>query len=173
MTEAKIVGGSEADRSKLLELHEEYLVANGKFDWPAIEPIWSEEPHATFFNLNGHTYNGAEHWSRLWAFYIKNVKGSYWTPFDIGGEIKGDMAVIWCHRHSQRNWVGTTAAAAARHPLPGPGLRQPLDDGVPQGERAVARDPRPFLGRRFRASGRAEFKRPAGRIIRGGYRRRR
>ena len=32
MTEAKIVGGSEADRRKLLELHEEYLVANGKFD---------------------------------------------------------------------------------------------------------------------------------------------
>jgi ketosteroid isomerase-like protein len=109
MTDAKIVGGSEADRSKLLDLHEEYLVANGKFDWLGIKPMWSEEPHATFFNLNGHTYKGAEHWSRLWAFYIKNVKGSYWTPFDIGGEIKGEMAVIWCHRRSQRNWVGTTA----------------------------------------------------------------
>ena len=87
MTEAKIVGGSEADRQKLLALHEEYLVANGKFDWPAIEPIWSQAPHATFFNLNGHTYNGAAHWSRLWAFYIQNVKGSYWTPYDIGGEV--------------------------------------------------------------------------------------
>jgi hypothetical protein len=171
MTDAKIVGGSEADRSKLLELHEEYLVANGKFDWPAIKPLWSEEPHATFFNLNGHTYKGAEHWSRLWAFYIKNVKGSYWTPFDIGGEIKGDMAVIWCHRHSQRNWDG--GRAAARHPLPGPGLRQPLDDGVPQGERPVARDPRPFLGGRFgRAAGRS-LKGRRDRIIRGGYPRRR
>src|SRR5690242_21555537 len=37
MTEAKIVGGSEADRRKLLELHEQYLVANGKFDWPGID----------------------------------------------------------------------------------------------------------------------------------------
>ncbi len=37
------------------------------------------------------------------------MKGSYWTPFDIGGEVKGDMAVVWCHRHSQRNWVGTAA----------------------------------------------------------------
>jgi ketosteroid isomerase-like protein len=110
MTEAKITGGSEADRSKLLALHEEYLVANGKFDWPAIKPIWSEEPHATFFNLNGHTYNGAAHWSRLWDFYGKNVKGSYWTPYDIGGEVRGDMAVIWCHRKCRRNWVGTTAA---------------------------------------------------------------
>ena len=107
MTEAKIVGGSVADRQKLLALHEDYLVANGKFDWPAIEPIWSQAPHATFFNLNGHTYNGAAHWSRLWAFYIQNVKGSYWTPYEIGGEVGGDMAVIWCHRRCKREWVGT------------------------------------------------------------------
>jgi hypothetical protein len=107
MSEARIVGGTESDRKKLLELQDEYLVANGKFDWPGIEHIWSEEPHATFFNLNGHTYNGAAHWSRLWAFYGKNVKASYWTPFDVGGEIRGDMAVLWCHRHSQRNWTGS------------------------------------------------------------------
>ena len=106
MTEAKIVGGTDADCKILLDLHEEYLVANGKFDWPAIEPIWSKAPHATFFNLNGHTYNGAAHWSRLWAFYIQNVKGSYWTPYDIGGEIGTGMAVVWCHRRSQRNWTG-------------------------------------------------------------------
>ena len=42
----KIIGGSESDRRTLLELHERYLVANGKFDWPAIEPIWSKQPHA-------------------------------------------------------------------------------------------------------------------------------
>jgi hypothetical protein len=107
MSEVRLRGGTESDRKKLLQLHEEYLVANGKFDWDGIKHIWSAEPEATFFNLNGHTYNGAEHWSRLWAFYVKNVKGSYWTPFDVGGEIHGDMAVIWCHRDSQRNWVGT------------------------------------------------------------------
>lgn len=109
MDTAGIVGGSQSEREHLLELHEQYLVANGKFDWPGIEPIWSRAPHATFFNLNGHTYKGADHWRRLWAFYIQNVKGSYWTPFDIGGEIKGDMAVIWCQRRSQRNWVGAGA----------------------------------------------------------------
>jgi SnoaL-like domain len=107
MTEAKIVGGTETDAKALLDLHEQYLVANGKFDWPAIAPIWSEAPHAIFFNLNGHTYKGAAHWSRLWAFYIQNVKGSYWTPYDIGGEIGADMAVIWCQRRSQREWTGT------------------------------------------------------------------
>ena len=39
-----IVGGTEAERKNLLDLHEQYLVANGKFDWPGIEPIWSEAP---------------------------------------------------------------------------------------------------------------------------------
>ncbi len=106
-SEARISGGSDADRKALLALHERYLVANGTFDWPAIKPLWSEAPHATFFNLNGHTYNGAAHWSRLWAFYGKNVKGSYWTPYDVGGEIGGDMAVIWCHRRCRREWTGT------------------------------------------------------------------
>ena len=106
MTEAKIVGGSEADRSKLLELHEEYLVANGKFDWPAIKHIWSEEPHATFFNLNGHTYKGRDHWIRLWKFYGQNVASTYWTPFDIGGVVTGDLGVVWCHRKTRRQWTG-------------------------------------------------------------------
>jgi hypothetical protein len=105
-SEAKLLGGSESDRKKLLQLHEEYLVANGKFDWDAIEPIWSARPEATFFNLNGHTYNGPEHWSRLWAFYKQNVKGSYWRPFDIGGMVTDQMAVIWCHRDCRREWVG-------------------------------------------------------------------
>src|SRR5258708_16405878 len=108
MTEAKIIGGSDADREKLLELHETYLVANGKFDWPAIKPIWSEEPHATFFNLNGHTYHGAAHWSRLWDFYGKNVKGSYWTPYDIGGGGTREMAGSWWHPQCPRHPGGTT-----------------------------------------------------------------
>ena len=109
VNDAKIIGGTQDDRKKLLELHEAYLVANGKFDWPAIEPIWSKQPHARFFNLNGHTYQGAEHWSRLWAFYGKNVKGSYWTPYEIGGEISGNMAVVWCHRRGSRNWIGSNS----------------------------------------------------------------
>ena len=29
------------------------------------------------------------------AFYIQNVKGSYWTPYDIGGEIGIAIAVVW------------------------------------------------------------------------------
>lgn len=106
MTEAQIAGGSDDDRKKLLELHEQYLVANGKFDWPGIENIWSEAPHATFFNLNGHTYKGSDHWTRLWQFYEHNVKSSYWTPFDIGGVVSDGLAVVWCERHTRSEWVG-------------------------------------------------------------------
>ena len=106
MSEAKLVGGSEADRKELLRLLNEYIEANASFDLDKLQPIWSEIPEATFFNLNGHTYNGAAHWRRLWQFYKQNVKGSYWTPFDIGGVITDDMAVIWCHRDTHRNWVG-------------------------------------------------------------------
>jgi hypothetical protein len=107
LSDAKLVGGSEADRRQLLQLLDRYIVANGHFDWDGIRPMWSALPEATFFNLNGHTYNGADHWSRLWAFYKQNVKGSYWTPFDIGGVITGEMAVIWCRRETRRHWVGT------------------------------------------------------------------
>jgi hypothetical protein len=106
LSPAKLVGGSEGDRRRLLELLEEYIVANGHFDWDKLQPMWSTLPQATFYNLNGHTYNGADHWRRLWAFYKQNVEGSYWTPFDIGGVITGDMAVIWCHRDTHRQWVG-------------------------------------------------------------------
>ena len=54
MPEAKIVGGSEADRKKLLQLHEEYLVANGEFDWPGIEPSSWESLRRTKVFLKAH-----------------------------------------------------------------------------------------------------------------------
>ncbi len=113
--EAKLVGGSESDRKKLLQLLDDYIEANRKFDWDELQPIWSELPEATFYNLNGHTYNGAQHWRDLWSYYRKNVKGSYWTPFDIGGVITGEMAVIWCHRDCHRQWVGRDAPPREIH----------------------------------------------------------
>jgi ketosteroid isomerase-like protein len=90
-----------------MQLHEDYIDANARFDWQKLTPIWSSAPEATFFNLNGHTYNGREHWVRLWKYYVQHVKSSYWRPFDIGGFVGGDMAVVWCHRKTQRNWTGT------------------------------------------------------------------
>ena len=106
MDQTALVGGSEEDRAALLRLHESYIDVNTRFDWVGLEPIWSEAPEATFFNLNGHTYNGRDHWIRLWKYYVRNVQSSYWTPFDIGGVVTGDLATIWCHRRTSRNWTG-------------------------------------------------------------------
>lgn len=106
MDEGKLVGGTAEDRSALLRLHEDYLDANARFDWEKLQNIWSGAPEAVFFNLNGHTYNGREHWTRLWKFYGQNVQSSYWTPYDLGGVVSDDLAVIWCHRRTKRRWTG-------------------------------------------------------------------
>src|SRR6516225_1631301 len=106
MPEANLVGGSQRDRERLLRLHENYIEANASFDREKLDPIWSKAPEAVFFNLNGHTYRGREHWLKLWEFYGKNVQSSHWTPFDLGGVVSGDMAVIWCHRRTRRHWTG-------------------------------------------------------------------
>ena len=106
MTETNLVGGSADDHQRLLQLHADYIDVNARFDWDGLEPIWSAAPEATFFNLNGHTYRGRDHWIRLWKFYGQNVQSSYWTPYDIGGVVSADQAVIWCHRSTQRTWTG-------------------------------------------------------------------
>jgi ketosteroid isomerase-like protein len=106
MDEAKLVGGTPEDRRRLLERMEEYLDANGRFDWEMLQDIWSGAPEAVFFNLNGHTYKGRAHWTRLWQYYKNNVASGYWTPFEIGGVVNDELAVIWCERQTRSEWVG-------------------------------------------------------------------
>ena len=106
MSESNLVGGSKSDREQILKLHADYIDANARFDRDMLDPIWSKAPEALFFNLNGHTYKGREHWTRLWKFYIQNVQSGYWTPYDIGGTVTGDLAVVWCHRNTRRQWTG-------------------------------------------------------------------
>ena len=92
MSDNNLVGGSERDRELILKLHADYIDANSSFDWHKLEPIWSPAREALFFNLNGHTYRGRDHWIQLWKFYAQNVRSSYWTPFDLGGMVSDDMA---------------------------------------------------------------------------------
>jgi ketosteroid isomerase-like protein len=106
MDETQLVGGTAEDRARLLERMDEYLDANGRFDWEQLQDIWSGAPEAVFFNLNGHTYKGRAHWTRLWQYYKDNVASGYWTPFEVGGVINGDLAVIWCERQTRSEWVG-------------------------------------------------------------------
>ena len=66
MAEARLTGGSEADRNEILRLHERYIDVNTRFDWQNLQPLFSAAPEAAYFNLNGHTYNTRDHWTRLW-----------------------------------------------------------------------------------------------------------
>jgi ketosteroid isomerase-like protein len=104
MSAVRLNGGSAADQKRILERLDEYLVANANFDSAAVQHIWSGAADAVFFNLNGHTYHGREHWARLWQYYRDKVESSYWTPFDIGGVVGADLAVVWCHRHTRSEW---------------------------------------------------------------------
>ena len=106
MDETKLVGGRPEDRRRVLERMDQYLDLNGRFDWEALQELWSAAPGSVFFNLNGHTYKGREHWTRLWQYYKNNVASGYWVPFDIGGVIDGGLAVVWCERHTRSEWVG-------------------------------------------------------------------
>src|SRR5260370_21301818 len=115
MLEVNVVGGSERDRGQILKLHADYIDANARFDWGKLEPIWSPAPEAVFFNLNGHTYKGREHWVRPWKFYGQNVQASYWTPFDLRVVVSDHIAVIWCHRRTKRP---STAPPPPPHHLP-------------------------------------------------------
>lgn len=115
MTDAGLIGGSAADRETLLALHDAYLEANASFDWQALEGIWSGSDRATYFNLNGHTYAGREHWIRLWKFYAGKLETGAWTPYDIGGTVGDTLAVIWCHRKTRLRWTGEGERPSALH----------------------------------------------------------
>jgi ketosteroid isomerase-like protein len=116
MSEADLVGGTEADRKKVHDQFLLYLESNSKFDWDTLrDKIWSGAPEATYFNLNGHTYNGRDHWIRLWQYYKQHMQTGEWIPYDIGGVVGDDVAVVWCHRKTQLKWVGTDPRPGQRH----------------------------------------------------------
>lgn len=99
-------GGADADRTRVLEVHQAYLDANASFDGAALRTIWSDDATNVFFNLNGHTYVGLDHWLRLWDHYRIRLGTGTWTPEDVKVVIRGDMAVVTCHRHSPTAWIG-------------------------------------------------------------------
>jgi hypothetical protein len=108
-------GGSEADHERILAAHDAYLRANAVFDWPALRAIWSDDPTNVFFNMNGHTYVGLEHWTRLWRHYAAHKESGWWEPFDVKVIVRHDMAVVTCHRRTMTRWRPETGAPDAGH----------------------------------------------------------
>jgi ketosteroid isomerase-like protein len=116
LSNAKLIGGSAADRDAILAQFRDYLVANTNYDGAALQAIWSDAPEATFFNLNGHVYRGRAHWLRLWDYYRSRVSNSVWEPYDIAGTVSDDLAVVWCLRRTFYKWVGDGPLDAGRRP---------------------------------------------------------
>jgi hypothetical protein len=108
-------GGSEADRQRVLELQQEYLRANSAFDWVGLDKIWSHAPTNVYFNMNGHTYVGLAHWTALWKYYRERIETGLWEPYDVKVVIRGDMAMVTCHRRTQRRWKGAEAERPPEH----------------------------------------------------------
>ena len=110
MNDVKLAGGSESDREAVLACQQAYLDANATFDWPRLEAgIFSAAPSARFFNMNGHTYKGRDHWVSLWKYYGGQAQTGQWKAFDIGGTIGADVAVLWCERNTAMRWTGDDA----------------------------------------------------------------
>jgi hypothetical protein len=141
-----LTGGTAADRSAILDKFRAYLVANADMDWQSLQPIWSNAPEATFFNLNGHTYRGRAHWTTLWKYYQPRVSNGVWEPFDLGGMVTGEMAVLWCHRRTWYKWVGDGPMDEGRRPERSSISRSTMvfrkeagDDGAPDQKDAIWR----------------------------------
>jgi ketosteroid isomerase-like protein len=103
------------DVKRILEVHDAYLRANAAYDWRALRAIWSDDPTNVFFNMNGHTYVGLEHWTRLWQFYAQHKESGWWEPFDVKVMVSGDMAVVTCHRKTATRWKPDSGAAPPGH----------------------------------------------------------
>lgn len=107
MLEIAWTGGTEADRKAVAEQHQAYLLANAELDWESLKSVFSDQPLATYFNMNGHVYEGRATWIRLWQYYITQQRIGYWQPFDMKGVMSGDLAVVWCLRTTKTDWFGS------------------------------------------------------------------
>src|SRR5260370_19339255 len=99
-------GGYATDHTRILEAHQAYLDANSAFDWKALRPIWSDDPTNVFFNMNGHTYVGLEHWTRLWQYYGERLETGQWEPFDVKVIRRGRSALGAGPRRHKTPWTG-------------------------------------------------------------------
>jgi ketosteroid isomerase-like protein len=96
------------DRDHVLALHQAYLKANEKIDPSLLEGVWDDDPGNIFYNLNGFTYTGLAHWSRLWKYFSPRMEQIVpYTSYDQRVVIEGDVAWITASRFGETRWIGT------------------------------------------------------------------
>jgi ketosteroid isomerase-like protein len=99
--------GDQQEREAVLAAHEGYLRANTDIDPVALRRVWDGDPSNVWFNLSGHTYQGLDHWCKLWDYYRTRIKSARpWTAVDPIVRLKGDAAFVACTRVSEMVWIG-------------------------------------------------------------------
>jgi ketosteroid isomerase-like protein len=93
-------GGTEQDRNDIMAVYEQYRVANQTGDWEKLSNVFSPSPEARFWNLNGYTYNGRDHWIRMWQYLRQHLNAGPGHSFDVHGRISGDIAAVYLLRRS-------------------------------------------------------------------------
>lgn len=108
----------DSDRDKVLALHHAYLAANKAVDPQMLRGVWDEDPGNVFFNLNGHTYTGLEHWSRLWDYFSTRLEQIVpYVSFDQRVRVVGDVAWITASRFGETRWIGSEPAPRPDGPV--------------------------------------------------------
>jgi ketosteroid isomerase-like protein len=101
----------EKDRTDVVAAHEGYLRANTDIDPVALREVWDGDPSNVWFNLSGHTYQGLDHWCKLWEYYRTRIKSARpWIAVDADVRVKGDVAWVASTRESEMVWVGAEPA---------------------------------------------------------------
>ena len=94
-------------RDRVIAAHEGYLRANTDIDPVALRKVWDGDPSNVWFNLSGHTYQGLDHWCKLWDYYRTRIKSARpWIAVDSDVRVKGDVAWVASTRESEMVWVG-------------------------------------------------------------------
>jgi ketosteroid isomerase-like protein len=102
------MSAGDTDRDQVLAQHRAYLNANEKVDPQLLNGVWDEDPGNVYFNLNGHTYTGLAHWSRLWDYFSTRLEQIVpYTSYEQRVQIEGDIAWITALRFGETRWVGS------------------------------------------------------------------
>jgi ketosteroid isomerase-like protein len=101
----------EKDRKDVIAAHEGYLRANTDIDPVALREVWDGDPSNVWFNLSGHTYQGLDHWCKLWGYYRTRIKSARpWVAVEADVRVNGDVAWVASTRESEMVWVGKQPA---------------------------------------------------------------
>ena len=99
--------GNDHVHDALVDAHEAYLAANTVIDPIALRKVWDSDPSNVWFNLSGHSYQGLDHWCKLWDYYSTRIRSvEPWKAVDLDVRSYGDAGWVTATRQSELSWIG-------------------------------------------------------------------